>query len=84
MPPHLTTKVVNDELSKLGHRARLEKAAGYFYFHTGETADWLDRTVPVRKISEKTLKEWVAEFHRLKELNQQILGTVKKAKPTRK
>jgi hypothetical protein len=84
MPPRLSTKLVNAELARLGHRVLLEKGSGYFYFRTGEAADWLDRTVRVRKISEKTLKEWIAEFQRLKELNEQILGTVKKAKPTRK
>jgi hypothetical protein len=84
MPSRLTAKTVNDELARLGHRVLLEKGPGYFYFRTGEAADWLDRTVPVRKINEKTLKEWVAEFKRLKALNEQILGTVKKGKPARK
>jgi hypothetical protein len=32
----------------------------------------------VRTISSKTLKEWVAEYNRLKALNEQILGTVRK------
>ena len=27
------------------------KASGYFYFWTGEAADWIDRTVQVTKIS---------------------------------
>ena len=30
-----------------GHTARLEKGRGYFYFHLGEAAAWLDRTVKV-------------------------------------
>lgn len=78
MPARLTLKTVNDELARLGHRALLEKGSGYFYFRTGEAADWLDRTVPVRKISDMTLKEWVAEFKRLKALNEQIMGTFRK------
>ncbi len=73
----LSTKTVNDELARLGHKAVLEKGSGYFYFASGETEGWLDRTVPVRKINLLTLKEWVAEFRRLKELNQQIFRTVK-------
>ncbi len=47
----LTLKTINDELAKRGHTARLEKSDGYFYFHFGEAADWLDRTVRVRTIS---------------------------------
>ena len=70
-------KAINEELAKRGHTARLEKGAGYFYFHLGEAANWLDRTVRVRKINSLTLKEWIAEFHRLRELNEQILRTVK-------
>jgi hypothetical protein len=73
----LHLKVINDELARLGHTARLEKGDGYFYFHLGEAADWLDRTVRVRKINSLTLKQWVEEFRRLKTLNEQIMGTVK-------
>ena len=84
MPARLTAKTVNDELARLGHRARLEKGSGYFYFWTGESADWLDRTVRVRKISEMTLNEWIAEFRRLKALNEQIMGTLKQGAGKRK
>ena len=51
----------------------LEKGDGYFYFRTGEAADWLDRTVRVRTINSLTLKEWIEQFRRLKELNGRIL-----------
>ena len=78
MPARLTLKTVNDELARLGHRALLEKGSGYFYFRTGEAADWLDRTVPVRKINDMTLKEWIAAFERLKALNAQIMATVRR------
>jgi hypothetical protein len=84
MPGRLSLKTINDELARLGHRVLLEKGSGYFYFRTGEAADWLDRTVPVRKINEKTLKEWVSEYKRLKELNAQIIGTVKKSRSSPK
>jgi hypothetical protein len=57
----------------------LEKASGYFYFTGGSAGEWLDRSVGVRTINSLTLKQWVAEFERLKALNAQILGTMKKS-----
>jgi hypothetical protein len=79
----LHLKTINDELARLGHTARLEKGSGYFYFHFGEAADWLDRSVPVRKKNDLTLKEWIAEFRRLRELNAQIMSTVAPSKARR-
>ena len=76
--PQLSLKTVNDELKRLGRTERLAKASNYFFFESGDAEGWLDRTVGVRTLNTKTLKEWVAEFHRLKELNEQILGTVGK------
>ena len=73
----LTLRTINDELARRGHRARLEKASGYFYFFGGEAADWLDRTVSLRTINSLTLKQWIEEFRRLKALNEQIMGTAK-------
>jgi hypothetical protein len=73
----LHLKVVNDELTRLGHTALLAKGQGYFYFRSGEAADWLDTTVKVRKINSLTLKQWIAEFRRLKQLNERILRTAK-------
>ena len=78
MQTRLTLKIVNDELARLGHKERLAKAENYFLFTGGAADEWLDRTVGVRTISGKTLKEWVAEFSRLKALNEQIMGTMKK------
>jgi hypothetical protein len=74
----ITLKTVNDELARLGHAERLAKADNYFLFTGGAADEWLDRTVAVRTISSMTLKEWIAEFQRLKALNEQIMGTVKK------
>ena len=73
----LHLKVINDELARLGHTARLEKGAGCFYFHLGEAAGWVDSAVRVRKINSRTLKQWIGEFRRLKALNEQILRTVR-------
>ena len=73
----LHLKVINDELARLGHTALLAKGQGYFYFRSGEAADWLDTSVKVRKINSLTLKQWIAEFRRLKQLNERILRTAK-------
>jgi hypothetical protein len=54
--------------------ARLEKASGYFYFRTQDTADWIDRTVRVEKISALTLDQWVEEYLRLKKVNAEMIG----------
>ena len=73
----LHLKVINDELSRLGYQAQLAKGKGYFYFHSGETEAWVDRGVSAPNINRFTLKQWIAEFRRLKELNEQILRTVR-------
>jgi len=78
----LTLKAINDELARRGHSARLEKASGYFYFIGGEAADWLDRTVGVRTINSLTLKQWIEEFRRLKELNERIMRTGRAGRKT--
>jgi hypothetical protein len=75
MPGRLTVKAINDALARQGYKARLEKAAGYFYFWTGDAAEWLERTVRVRNVNDLTLQEWLNEFRRLKSLNEQILKT---------
>jgi hypothetical protein len=64
---------INNELMRRGHTARLEKGRGYFYFHLGEAAAWLDRTVRVARLSSFTLKKWLDEYQRLKKLNQEIM-----------
>jgi hypothetical protein len=46
MATRVTLKAINDELTKRGHNARVEKASGYFYFMGGEATDWIERTVP--------------------------------------
>lgn len=83
MPDRLNLKTVNQELARLGFAERLEKASNYFLFTGGAADDWLDRTVGVRTISSMTLKEWIAEFRRLKALNEQIMGTLKSRKTGR-
>jgi hypothetical protein len=80
---HAPTDAQDGELARRGYAARLEKGDGYFYFRFGEAADWLDRTVGVRTINSLTLKQWGEEFQRLKALNQQIMGTVKRRRASR-
>jgi hypothetical protein len=69
--------VVNAELARLGHKAQLAKGDGYFYFRGGEAADWIDTVAKGRRLNDLTLKEWVAEFGRLQELNRQLMRSVK-------
>jgi hypothetical protein len=78
MPSRLSLKTVNDELARLGRHERLAKAGNYFLFTGGDADEWLDRTIGVRTINTKTLKEWITEFQRLKALNEQMFGTMKK------
>jgi hypothetical protein len=76
MAARITLKAVNDELARRGHHARLERAGGYFYFRTQDTADWIDRTVRVEKITALTLEQWVAEYLRLKKVNEEMTSEV--------
>jgi hypothetical protein len=70
----VTLKTLNDELAKLGSDARLAKGDRYFYFSSGEAADWLDATVKVATLSSLTLEQWIDEFKRLKKLNEEIVS----------
>lgn len=52
----VTVKAINDELKRPGHVAQLAKGDCYFYFTSGETADWLDRTVKAPTLGSLTLE----------------------------
>jgi hypothetical protein len=69
----ISLQAINDELRRLGHDVRLEKADGYFYFWSGEANDWVDRTVNVPTLGRLTLEQWVEEFNKLKKLNYDVL-----------
>jgi hypothetical protein len=69
----VTLKAVNDELARLGHKASLTKADGYFYFQGNEPDTWLDRTGRVATLGSLSLEDWVAEYNRLKKLNKSLL-----------
>jgi hypothetical protein len=69
MAARVTLKAVNDELSRRGHQARLEKGRGYFYFWSEDSADWIDRTMRVATLNSRTLDQWVGEYLWLKKVN---------------
>ena len=69
----LTLKAVNTELARRGHTAQLVKGDGYFYFESGEAAEWLDRSVNVTTLSSLSLEQWIEEFDRLRKLNVEIM-----------
>ena len=73
MAARVTLKAVNDELARRGHHARLEKASGYFYFWSEDSADWIDRTVRVARLNSLTLDQWVGEYLWLKKVNAEMM-----------
>ncbi|HJT90302.1 MAG TPA: hypothetical protein VJ732_20665 [Bryobacteraceae bacterium] len=80
MATRLTLKSINEELARRGIRAVLEKGGGYYYFRTGDAADWLDRTVRVPTLSSLTLKQWIEEYRRLEKVNREIMRTGRKGR----
>jgi hypothetical protein len=77
------TQKATAELHRLGHEARLESGDGYVYFLGLEPANWLDKTVKVPKVSSLTLEQWVAEYERLKKLNEDIVRGKVGAEPAK-
>ena len=70
----VTLKAINEALNGLAPDVRLAKGDGYFYFTSGETANWLDTTVRVPTLNNLTLEQWIEEFKRLKTVNRKILS----------
>jgi len=81
MITRLSLDTVNKELARLGFAERLAKGKAHFLFTGGEADEWLARTVGVRTLNSMTLKQWIAEFRRLKAVNEQIMGTGKRSRP---
>ena len=71
-PSRVTLKSVNDALAERGYDAMLVKGGGYFFFRGAEPNAWLDRTVPVARVSDLTLQQWVRAFQQLKQKNAEI------------
>lgn len=63
-----TIATVNKELKRLGHKERLRRGKGYFYFAEGNAASWHSSGVYVHSASELTLEQWVQERKRLSEV----------------
>ena len=69
-------------------KALLARGDGYFYFWSGDAADWLERTVRVSTLHALTLEQWLEQFRILKKKNEGLLRMpikkTKKAKQTPK
>jgi hypothetical protein len=61
----VTRKMVNDALRERGRDESLREGDGFFYFGGGEAVNWLSSSVNVKRISDLTLKQWLAEFDKL-------------------
>ena len=70
----VTLKAINEALNGLAPDVRLAKGDGYFYFASGETANWLDTTVRVPTLRSLTEEQWIEQFKRLKKVNKTILS----------
>ena len=73
MAARVTLKAINDELLRRGHAVRLEKGSGYFYFWSEDSADWIDRTVRVARLSSLSLDQWVGQYLWLKKVNSEMM-----------
>lgn len=82
-PKHgrVTLKAVNEALANIGRNARLIKADGYFYFDSGDAAEWLDKTVSAPTLGSRTLEEWLQEFDRLERVNTELLRKADRQSP---
>ena len=83
----LSLKTINAELARRDIKALLARGDGYFYFWSGEAADWLERTVRVPSLHAFTLEQWLEQFRILKKKNEGLWrmpgGKAKKAAATR-
>jgi hypothetical protein len=61
----LTRQMINDALRARGRDESLREGEGYFYFGGGEAVNWLSTSVMVKKLSDLTLEQWLAEFDKL-------------------
>lgn len=75
-PNRVTRKMINDALRARGRDESLRPGDGYFYFGGGEAVNWITNSVRVKRLSDLTLEQWLAEFDRLlridKKLHKQI------------
>jgi len=76
----VTRQMVHDALRDRGRDESLREGEGYFYFGGEEAVNWLSNTVRVRKLSELTLVQWLAEFDKLVETNKKLERSMVPAK----
>lgn len=65
----VSLKQINAALAAKGAAERLFKGNGYFYFSEGSADSWYSASVFVNRLSQLTLKQWLAEYESLKEEN---------------
>jgi hypothetical protein len=72
--------MVNDALRARGRDESLRERNGSFYFGGGEAANWLTSSVMVRRLSDLSLEQWLAEFDSLLERDKKIRRLAPKGK----
>jgi hypothetical protein len=68
----VTRKMANDALRARGRDESLREGDGYFYFGGGDAVNWLSSSVMVKKLSDLTLDQWLAEFNALLERENKL------------
>jgi hypothetical protein len=61
MAKRVTLNAVNRALAALGHKEKLVKGNGYFYFIEGDSAWWYSTSVYTFHLNDLTVEQWVAE-----------------------
>jgi len=69
----VTRKMVNEALRARGRDESLREGDGYFYFGGGEAVNWLSPTVQVKRLSDLTLDQWLAEFDSLLDREKKLI-----------
>jgi hypothetical protein len=77
----ITRKMINDALRARGREESLRQGDGYFYFGGGEAVDWLSTSVMIKRLSDLTLEQWLAEFEKLLDQENQLREQMDKEQP---
>jgi hypothetical protein len=64
--------MINDALCARGRDESLYPGDGYFYFGGGDAVHWLSSSVMVKRLSDLTLEQWLAEFDKLLERDKTV------------
>jgi hypothetical protein len=87
MPPsRVTRKMINDALRARGRDESLSRY-GYFYFGGSDAVHCLSLSVMVKRLSDLTLEQWLAEFDSLLERENTLrrqMAAAKDEKPKTK